>query len=176
MKSFDSFFTTILDFEASHNFISEDLVKQIGNVTPKKVDPIPIWLSDQSVITSDHSVTLPIRFTLYHVYSIAFHIVPTLTHGMLLRMECFTSFSPVIDCTSQIVTITIDGKSLELKCVIPQSPPITTSAMEQLEQMLSDPKCKHIAFTVYIRPLEGASEHATVQAMTGHPDLSTKPA
>ena len=41
--------------------------------------------------------------------------------------------------------------------------------------MLSNPKCKCQAF-VYIHPLEGAPEHATLQAMTGHPDLSTKPA
>ena len=32
------------------------------------------------------------------------------------------------------------------------------------------------AFAVYIRPLEGAPEHATLQAMTGYPDLSIKPA
>ena len=42
--------------------------------------------------------------------------------------------------------------------------------------MLSNPKCKCKAFTVYIWPLEGIPEHATLQAMTGHPELSTKPA
>ena len=42
--------------------------------------------------------------------------------------------------------------------------------------MLSNPKCEYKAFTVYIRPLEGASEHATLQAMTGYPDLFMKPA
>ena len=42
--------------------------------------------------------------------------------------------------------------------------------------MLSNPKCKCKAFTVYIRSLEGETEHATLQAMTGHPDLSMKPA
>ena len=42
--------------------------------------------------------------------------------------------------------------------------------------MLSNPKCKRKAFAVYIRPLEGAPQHTTLQAMTGHPDLSTKPA
>ena len=42
--------------------------------------------------------------------------------------------------------------------------------------MLSNPKSKCKAFAVYIYPLEGAPEHATLQAMTGHPDLSTKPA
>ena len=42
--------------------------------------------------------------------------------------------------------------------------------------MLSSPKCKCKAFAVYIRPLEGEPEHATLQDITGHPDLSTKPA
>ena len=30
-------------------------------------------------MTLDHSVTLPIRFTPYHICNIVFHIVPTLT-------------------------------------------------------------------------------------------------
>ena len=119
LRCFDSSFTALLDCGASHNFISEDLVNQIGTVTPTKVDPMPIWLADQSVMTSDHSVTLPIRFTPYHVCDIAFHIVPTLTHGMLLGMEWFSSFSPVVDWTSWVVTLTIDGESLELKCIMP---------------------------------------------------------
>ena len=80
---------------------------------------MPIWLADQSVMTLDHSVTLPIRFTPYYVCNIAFHIVPTLTHGMLLGMEWFSSFSPVVNWTSRIVTLTIDGESLELKCIMP---------------------------------------------------------
>ena len=63
-KCFDKSFTALLDFGASHSFISEDLVNQIGNVSPTKVDPMPIRLADQSVVTSDHSVTLSIRFTL----------------------------------------------------------------------------------------------------------------
>ena len=83
------------------------------------MDPIPIRLADQSVMLSDHSVTLPIRFTPYHVYDIAFHIIPTLTHGMLLGIEWFSSFSQVVDWTSWVVTLTIDGESLELKCVMP---------------------------------------------------------
>ena len=41
--------------------------------------------------------------------------------------------------------------------------------------MLSSPKCKCKAFAVYIHTLEGAPECATLQAMTGHPDLSIKP-
>ena len=41
---------------------------------------------------------------------------------------------------------------------------------------MSNPKCKHKAFTVYVHPLEGASGYATLQAMTGHSNLSTKPA
>ena len=95
---------------------------------------------------------------------------------MLLGMEWFSLFSPVVNYTSCVVTLTIDGESLELKCVMPRCPPITISTMEQFEQMLSNPKCKCKAFAVYIRPLEGAPEHATLQAMTGHPDLSMKPA
>ena len=74
------------------------------------------------------------------------------------------------------MTLTIDDESLELKCITPPHPPITTSTMEQFKQILSDPKCKHKAFDVYIRPLEGAPEHAMLQAMTGHFDLSIKPA
>ena len=124
----------------------------------------------------DHSVTLFIRFILYHVCDIAFCIIPTLTHGMLLGMEWFSSFSLVVDWTSRVVTLTIDGESLELKCVMTQCPPITISTVEQFEQMLSDPKCKCKAFSVYICPLEGAPEHATLQAMAGHPALSMKPA
>ena len=42
--------------------------------------------------------------------------------------------------------------------------------------MLSNSKCKHKAFAVYVHPLEGTPEHATLQAMNGHPDLSMKPA
>ena len=72
------------------------------------------------------------------------------------------------------MTLTINGEFLELKCVMPQYPPITISTREQFEQMLSNNKCKHRAFAVYIRPLEGAPEYATLQAMTGHPDLSMK--
>ena len=93
LRCFDSSFTALLDCRASHNFISEDLVNQIGTVTPTKVNPMPVRLADQSVMTSDYSVTLPIRFTLYHVCNIVFHIVPTLTHGMLLGMEWFSLFS-----------------------------------------------------------------------------------
>ena len=90
-------------------------------------------------------------------------------------MEWFFSFSPVANWTSQVVTLTIDDESLELKCIMPKCSPITISTTEQFEQMLSNPKCKHKAFTIYIRPLEGASEYAILQAMTGHPDLSMKP-
>ena len=70
------------------------------------------------------------------------------------------------------MTLNIDGESLELKGVTTQYPPIG----EQFKQMLSNPKCKHKAFDVYILPLEGAPEHVTLQAMTGHPNLSIKPA
>ena len=42
----NSSFAALLDCGASHNFISEDLVNQIGNVTPTKVDPMPIQLAD----------------------------------------------------------------------------------------------------------------------------------
>ena len=103
-------------------------------------------------MTSDHCVTLRIRFTLYHICNIVFHIVPTLTHGMLLGMKWFSLFSPVVNWTSCVVTLTIDGESLELKCVTPQCPPITVNTAEQFEQMLSNLKCKHKAFTVYIHP------------------------
>ena len=78
---------------------------------------MPVCPADQSVMTSDYSVTLPIRFTLYHICDIVFCIVPTLTHGMLLRMEWFSLFSLVVNWISWIVTLTIDGESLELKCV-----------------------------------------------------------
>ena len=119
LKCFDSSFTIFLDCRASHNFISEDLLNRIGNITPTKVDSMTVWLADQLVMTSDHAVTLSIRFTLYNICNIAFRIVPTLTHGMLLGMEWFSSFSPVVDWTSRVVTLTIDGESLELKCVMP---------------------------------------------------------
>ena len=78
-------------------------------------------------MTLDHSISLPIRFTPYYVYNIIFHVVPPLIHGTLLRMEWFSLFSLVLDWTSQILTLIIDGESLELKCVIPQYPPITIS-------------------------------------------------
>ena len=61
LRCFNSFFTALLDCGASHNFISENLVNQIGAVTPIKVNPMPIWLNDQSIMTSDHSFTFPIR-------------------------------------------------------------------------------------------------------------------
>ena len=80
---------------------------------------MPIGLAYQSVMTLNYSVTLSIRFTLYHVCDIAFRIVPTLPHGMLLGMEWFFSFSLVVDWTSRVVTLTIDGESLELKCITP---------------------------------------------------------
>ena len=132
---------------------------------------MPIRLADQSTIISEHSVTLPIRFTPYHVKDIVFRIVPTLTHGMLLGMEWFSLFTPVVDWTARVVTLTIDGESLELKCVTPKRPPITISTAEQFEQMLSNPKCKRKAFAVYIEPLEGVDESAHLQAVTGHPVL-----
>ena len=130
MRSFNSSFTALLDCGASYNFISKESVKQIGIVTPTKVNPMPVRLADQSVITLDYSVTLPMRFTPYHVCNLAFHIVPTLTYGMLLGMEWFSSFSPAVNWASRIVTLTIDGKSLELKCIMPQHPPITISTAE----------------------------------------------
>ena len=80
---------------------------------------MPVQLADQSVMTSDHSVTLSIRFTPYHIFYIAFHIVPILIYSMLLGMEWFSLFSLVVNWTSQVVTLIIDGKPLELKCVIP---------------------------------------------------------
>ena len=78
---------------------------------------MPVWLANQSVMTSDHSVTLTIRFTLYHVFNIVFHIVPTLTHGMLLGMEWLSLLSLIVNWILQIVTLIIDGESLELKCI-----------------------------------------------------------
>ena len=126
-------------------------------------------------MTLDHSVSLPIRFTLYHVCNIVFRIIPTLTYGILFGMEWFSLFSLVVNWTSRVVTLTIDSESLELKCIMPWHPTITISTEEQFEQMLSNQKCKHKAFAVYICPLEGAPEYAKLQAMTGHPDLSIKP-
>ena len=87
LRCFNSLFTALLDCRASHNFISEDLVNQIGTVTHIKVNPMPIWLADQYVMTLDHSVTLPIRFTPYHICNIVFYIVPTLPHGVFLGMK-----------------------------------------------------------------------------------------
>ena len=58
---------------------------------------MPIWLVDQYVMTLDHSITLYTRFIPYHVCGVAFHIVPTLTHGMLLGIEWFSSFSLVVN-------------------------------------------------------------------------------
>ena len=88
-------------------------------VTPTKVNPMPTRLADQSIITSDHSFTLPIRFTPYYVCDIAFCVVPTLMHDMLLGMEWFSPFSLVVNCTSRIMTLTIDGESLELEFLTP---------------------------------------------------------
>ena len=88
---------------------------------------MPIQLADQSVVILDYSVTLPISFTLSHICTLAFHIVPTLTYGILLGMEWFSLFSLVVNWTSQIVILTIDSESLELKCIMPQCPPITIS-------------------------------------------------
>ena len=107
---------------------------------PHEGGPIPIWLADQYIITLDHSVSLPIRFKPYHICNIVFHIIPTLTHGILLGMEWFSLFPMVVSWTSRVVTLTIDGESLELKCVMPQRPPITISTTEQFKQMLSNPK------------------------------------
>ena len=103
------------------------MVNQIGVITPMKVNPMPVQLADQFIMTLDYSVTLPIRFTTYHICDIVFHIVPTLAHGILLGMEWFSLFSPVVNWISWIVTLTIDGESLKLKCVMPQYPPITIS-------------------------------------------------
>ena len=80
---------------------------------------MPVQLADQSVMTLAHSVTLPIRFTPYHVCNIAFHIVPTLTHGILLGMEWLFLFSLVVNWTPRVVPLTINGESLELKCIMP---------------------------------------------------------
>ena len=130
LRYFNSLFTTLLDCGASHNFISEDLVNRIGTVTPTKVNPMSIRLGDQSIMILDHFVTLPIRFTPCHICDIAFRIVPTLTHGMLLGMEWFSLFSLVVNWISWIVTLPIDGESLELKCVTPRRPSITISTAE----------------------------------------------
>ena len=99
LRCFNSLFTALLDCGASHNLISKELVNRIYTVTPLKVAPMPVRLADQSVMTLDHSITLPIRFTMYHVCNIVFHIVPTLTHGILLGMEWFSLFSPVVSWT-----------------------------------------------------------------------------
>ena len=95
-----------------------------------KVNLMPIRLVDQFVMTLDHSITLPIRFTLYYICDITFHIVPTLTNGMLLGMEWFSLLSLVVNWTSWIVTLTIDGESLELKCITPQYLPIIINTAE----------------------------------------------
>ena len=108
LRCFYSSFTALVDCAASHNFISEDLVNQIGTVTPTIVKPMPVQQADQSIMTSDYFVTLPIRFTPYHVCNIAFCIVPTLTHSMLLGIEWFSSFSLVVNWTSWVVTLTIN--------------------------------------------------------------------
>ena len=137
---------------------------------------MPVQLADQSVMTFDFFVTLPIRFTPYHyVCNIVFRIVPSLTHVILLRMKWFSLFLLVVNCTLRVVTLTID-EPLELKYIMPRHPLITISTTEQFKQMLSNLKCKHKAFSVYIHALEGAPEHATLQDVTGHPDLSIKPA
>ena len=70
-------------------------------------------------MTSDYSVSLTIRFTPYHVCNVVFCIVPTLKYGMLLGMEWFSLFSLVVSWTLRVATLTIDGESLELKCVTP---------------------------------------------------------
>ena len=119
LRCFNSLFTALLDCRASHNYIPEDLVNQIDMITPTKVNPMPIWLADQSVMTLDHFFILPIRFTLYYICNIAFLIVPTLTYCILFGMEWFSLFSPIVNWTSRIVTLTIDGESLELKCITP---------------------------------------------------------
>ena len=67
---------------------------------------------------------------------------------MLLVMEYFPSFLLVVNWTLRVLTLTIDGESLELKYVMPRCSPITISMMEQFEQMLSNLKCKHKAFAV----------------------------
>ena len=92
LRCFDSSFTALLDCGASYNSISEDLINRISTVNPTKVDSMPIWLADQSVMTSDHSVTLTIRFTLYHVSDIAFCIVPALKHACCLEWSGFPHF------------------------------------------------------------------------------------
>ena len=80
---------------------------------------MPVYLADQLVMAPDHTISLPIRFTPYNVCNIAFCIVPTLTHGMLLGMEWFSLFSPVVNWTLRVITLTIDGESLELKFITP---------------------------------------------------------
>ena len=46
LKCFNNLFTALLDYGATYSFISEDLVNQIGNVTPTKVNPMPVQLVD----------------------------------------------------------------------------------------------------------------------------------
>ena len=104
VRCFNVLFTALLDCRAYHNFISEDLVNWIGNIAPTKVNPMPFQLANQSVMTLDYSIALPISFTLYHVCNIVFLIVPTLIHGILLGIEWFSLFSPVGIWTSRIVT------------------------------------------------------------------------
>ena len=99
LRCFDSSFTAFLDCRVSYNFISKNLVYRISTVNPIKVNPMPIWLADHSVMALDHSVTLPIGCTPSHFCDIAFHIVPTLTHGMLLGMEWLSLFSLVVNWT-----------------------------------------------------------------------------
>ena len=119
VRCFNSSFTALLDCGACYNFISEELVNQIGTVTPMKIALMPVWLADQFVMILDYSVSLPIRFTPNHVCNIVFHIVPTLKCGMLLGIEWFSLFSTVVNWPLQVVTLTIDGESLELKCITP---------------------------------------------------------
>ena len=103
LRCFYSSFTALVDCGASHNFISEDLVNQIGTAIPTKVKPMPVQQADQSIMTSDYFVTLPIRFTPYHVCNIAFCIVPTLTVRYIHLIELFFGFSMVfILCQSDI--------------------------------------------------------------------------
>ena len=88
LRCFEIYFTAFLDCGACHIFFFEELVNQISTITPKNVDPMPIRLADQSVMSSDHSFAFPIRFTLCHVCNIAFCVLPTLAHGMLLEWSC----------------------------------------------------------------------------------------
>ena len=46
LRCLNSLFSALSDCGDSHNFISEELVNQIGTVTPVKVDPTPVWLAD----------------------------------------------------------------------------------------------------------------------------------